>query len=61
MRSVAEVFVKKFLAKFGALGNQGRNFESHLFSEMCKLLGIKKTRTSVYNPLLDGMVEGFRV
>ena len=37
--------------------DQGRNYESHLFAEMCKLLHIKKTRTSVYHPQLDGMEE----
>ena len=30
-----------------------------LFAEMCKLLGIKKTRTTAYNPKSDGLVERF--
>ena len=37
--------------------DQGRNFESHLFSEICDLLDIKKTRTSPYHPQSDGLVE----
>ena len=43
-RTIAKVFVKQFLAKFGAPcvihNDQGRNYESHLFAEMCKLLDI---------------------
>ena len=62
-RTVADVFVRHFLTKFGAPRmihtDQGKNFESHLFAEMCKLLGIKKTRTTVYHPQSDGMVERF--
>ena len=62
-KTVAEVFVQQFLAKFGAPRvihtDQGRNFESRLFTEMCKLLGIKKTHTTVYHPQSDGMVERF--
>ena len=39
--------------------DQGRNFESELFAEMCQLLGINKTRTTPYHPQSDGMVERF--
>ena len=38
------------------LTNQGRNFESAVFSEMCRLLGIEKTPL---HPQSDGMVERF--
>ena len=38
--------------------DQGRQYESQLFSEMCKVLHIKKTRTP-YHPQSDGMVERF--
>ena len=51
-RTVADVFVRHFLTKFGAPRmihtDQGKNFESWLFAETCKLLGVKKTRTTVY-------------
>ena len=36
---------------------QGRSFESHVFQEMCRILGIEKTRTTPYRPQSDGMIE----
>lgn len=39
--------------------DQGRNFESFVFAEMCRLLGIRKTRTTLLHPQSDGMVECF--
>jgi hypothetical protein len=39
--------------------DQGRNFESGLFAELNKLLGVEKTRTTPYRPQSDGMVERF--
>ena len=55
--------MKQFICWFGVPllihSDQGRNFESELFAEMCRLLGIKKTRTTPYHPQSDGMVERF--
>ena len=39
--------------------DQGRQFESKLVSEMCKVLKICKTRTTPYHPQGDGLVERF--
>ena len=39
--------------------DQGSNFESHVFSEVCYLLNINKIRTTPYNPKSDGLVERF--
>jgi len=39
--------------------DQGRQFESELVKEVCKLLGVKKTRTTPYHPQGNGMVERF--
>lgn len=37
--------------------DQGRNFESELFSSLCERLSVHKTRTTPYHPQSDGMVE----
>ena len=37
--------------------DQGRNVESVLFKEVCRLLDIEKTRTTPLHPQSDGMVE----
>ena len=61
--TIAELLIKEVICRFGVPqqihSDQGRNFESILFAEMCKLLGIKKTRTTPYHPASDGMVERF--
>ena len=37
--------------------NQGTNFDSKLIAELCKLYEIKKTRTTLYHPQSDILVE----
>ena len=39
--------------------DQGRNFESKVMAEVCKLLGIEKTRTTPLHPQSDGFIERF--
>ena len=41
--------------------DQGRNFESALFKEVGRILGMEKTRTTPLRPQLDGMVERFNL
>ena len=59
--TVARVLAKDFFSRFGAPqrlhSDQGREFESQLFQELCRLWGIQKTRTTPYAPWSDGMVE----
>ena len=61
--TVADKFVKEFVCRFGVPlelhSDQGTNFESAVFAEMCRVLGISKTRTTAYNQKSDGMVERF--
>ena len=53
----------EFICKFGCPDrihtDQGREFESELFSEVCKLLGVEKSRTTPYRPQSDGLIERF--
>ena len=60
-KTVAKVLVDQFVSRFGAPAqlhsDQGRNFESQVFTEMCKVLRIEKTRTTPLHPQSDGMVE----
>ena len=57
---VASKLVNKFISIFGVplqLHTDLRsNFESKVFQEVCSLLGIYKTRTTVRRPQSDGMV-----
>ena len=59
--TVARAFLNEFVSRYGVPyvihTDQGTNFESNLFKEICKLLGIAKTRTSPYHPQCDGQVE----
>ena len=60
--TVAKILVEEVLCRFGIPqkihSDQGRQFESNFFREMCNLLGIEK-RTTPYHPKSDGMVEHF--
>ena len=61
--TIAKVLVEEFVCRFGAPlhihSDQGRNFCSKVFNEMCTLLGIKTTQTTPYHPQSDGMVERY--
>ena len=61
--TVARVLVEEFVARFGIPrqihSNQGRNFELKVFQEMCRSLGMDKTRTTPLHPQSDGMIERF--
>ena len=39
--------------------DQGRNFESRLFTELCRVLQIHKAKTTPYRPSANGQVERF--
>ena len=60
-QTVADRLMIEFCSVFGMPvylhSDQGRNFESNLFKQICKLLGIEKTRSSPYRSQSDGMVE----
>ena len=60
---VARALYEEVFTKFGApmrlLSDQGPEFESELFSELCRLLQIDKLRTSPYCPTSNGQLERF--
>lgn len=60
--TTARVMLNEIISRYGcplALhSDQGRNYESSIFKELCSLLHIKKTRTA-RNPKCNGMVERF--
>ena len=59
--TVAEILVEHFFSRFGVPvelhSDQGREFESRVFQECCKLLGVRKTRATPLRPQNDGLVE----
>jgi transposase InsO family protein len=59
--TVAETFLQHWCWKFGAPqrlhSDQGPNFESALFQEMCRRMHISKSRTLTYHPQSNGAVE----
>ena len=61
--SIAKAFVENFISRFGTplkiTTDQGSQFESKLFSELSRLLGIHKIHTTPYHPQANGMVERF--
>uniref|UniRef100_A0A8C6NWY3 Gypsy retrotransposon integrase-like protein 1 n=1 Tax=Nothobranchius furzeri TaxID=105023 RepID=A0A8C6NWY3_NOTFU len=62
-KTIARVLTEEWVCRFGMPwslnSDQGRNFESKLFQELCGLLQIHKTRTTPYHPQSDGLVEKF--
>ena len=62
-KTCAKILVEEVIVRLGVPNkihsDQGRQFESHLFAEVCEMLQIEKTRTTAYHPQSDGMVERF--
>ena len=56
IRLVDEVFLRYSVPE-QLHSDQGRQFESELLTKVCKLLNIRKTRTTPYHPQCDGLVE----
>ena len=60
-QTVAVALVERIFVRFGAPekihSDQGSQFCSQLFLELCKRFDVKKTRTTPYHPMCDGMIE----
>jgi transposase InsO family protein len=61
--SVAKTALNRFFAQFGCpreiCTDQGSNFTSAIFSALCNILQIAKTRTTPYHPSANGQVERY--
>lgn len=59
--TVANAIVNEWICNWGAPNqlhsDRGSNFESSLILELCRALGIDKTRTTAYHPQGNGQVE----
>ena len=62
-KTTAEAIWQNYLVHYGfpkkLHSDQGANFESRLVKELCKLAGVKKTRTTPYHAMGDGATERF--
>ncbi|KAL3882850.1 hypothetical protein ACJMK2_029154 [Sinanodonta woodiana] len=61
--TIANLFVEEFICRFGLPQqlhtDQGGQFQSKLFSELCSRMHIDKTKTTAFHPQSDGLVERF--
>ncbi len=61
--TIARILVDQVFCRYGMplqiLTDLGKNFESELFSEMCRCLSIDKIRTTAYKPSTNGNIERF--
>ena len=59
--AVAQALIQQFLCRMGCanelFSDQGTNFQSALFNEVCSLFDMAKRRTTPYHPSANGQVE----
>ena len=59
--TVSRILLEQIITRFGVprqiLSDRGSEFESQLFKELCRVLGIDKIRTTAYKPSTNGMIE----
>ena len=60
-KTVANIIFRAWIKRYGCPievhSDQGKQYVSALFKEMCTLLEINKTRTTPFHPRSDGMIE----
>ena len=62
-QATARILWDNFICHYGFpekfISDQGRNFESDLIKELCKIAGVKKIHTTPYHPQGNGQCERF--
>ena len=62
-KTTADVLYNEFIVRYGVMArlhsDQGANFESSIIQELCKIMGIEKSRTTPYHAAGNGMTERF--
>ena len=62
-QATARILWDNFICHYGFpeqfMSDQGRNFESDLIQELCKIAGVKKLHTTPYHPQSNGQCERF--
>ena len=62
-QATARILWDNFICHYGFpeqfISDQGRNFESDLIQELCKIAGVKKLHTTPYHPQRNGQCERF--
>ena len=62
-QATARIVWDNFICHYGFpeqfISDQGRNFESDLIQELCKIAGVKKLHTTPYHPQSNGQCERF--
>ena len=62
-KTTAEALYNDFIVKYGITArlhaDQGASFESAIIRELCEIMGMNKSRTSIYPAAGNGMTERF--
>jgi transposase InsO family protein len=62
-KTTADVLFHKFIVQYQIPlkihSDQGAQFEGKLIEELCNLMNIKKSRTTPYHPMGNGLCERF--